>query len=434
MLSKLFKRRAKHVPDKPEKPQWFDSRMLNSTFDQLQAAVAETTLLAADISSQLENRLQTTEKQLSTILFVVTEGIIIVDYRGIIQEWNTGAEIIFGYTRAEVVGQHICTIASTDQSDEIKSRFAATHVTPEGNTSRIRPLHCTTKKGDTVLVEISINAFPSENSNGRPNIIAIVRDVTEQTQIREDREKERKLLAAVMDATQDLIIIKDPDGRWIRANKAACHIYGFTREEDYLNRTDAEILEDFPELATAFEECGRTDAQAWRGHRTSRSEEVLIDQQGLRQFFDVLKTPIYEDAKTREMLVVSARNISALREKREQINVAYKALNASSDIIVITDRDGCILFANKMFLIKYRFVDMRDVIGRRMNVVKSDKTTSAQHADMWSTITAGKQWEGTVTNQDAMGKYLTVQSTILPIVDTNLDTPYYICVQKCIDC
>lgn len=434
MFSKLFKRRAKDVPVKPEMPQWFDSSMLDGTFEQLQHAVRETSSLAATISNQLENRLQTTEKQLSTILFVVTEGIIIVDHRGIVQEWNTGAEIIFGYSRVEMVGQTITKIASEAQCADLKTRFLSTTVTAEGNVSQIQPLSCTTKSGDTVLVEVSINAFPSENYNNKPNTIAIVRDVTEQTKIREDHEHERKLLAAVLDATQDLVIIKDPEGRWLRANKAACQIYGFEHEQDYLGRTDAEIITDFPELAVAFEECSRTDAQAWKGHRTSRSEEVLIDQQGLRQFFDVLKTPLYIDAKTRDMLVVSARNISSLREKREQINIAYKALNASSDIIIITDRDGCILFANKMFLIKYRFVDMRDVIGRRMNIVKSDKTTPAQHRDMWSTITQGKQWEGVVTNQDALGKYLTVNSSILPIVDTNLDTPYYICVQKCIDC
>lgn len=432
----IFKRKAPDsTPVEATKPHWFDSTVLNATFEQLQSAVAETSSLAANISNQIENRLQTTEEQLSTILFVVTEGIIIVDYRGIVQEWNTGAEIIFGYTKQDAVNKHINElIAHSEDCTEITRRFTNTVPSADGNMNRVKPLRCITKDGNEVLVEVSINTFPSVYANPRPNMIAIVRDVTEQTREREAHEKERTMLAAILNATTDLVIIKDPAGRWIRANKAACQAYGFNDVADYNNRTDEEIAAIFPEHANGLEECMKTDALAWRGYRTSRSEEVLVDPQGQRHYFDVLKTPVYHDATTKEMLVVSARNITQLKEKREQINVAYKALNASSDVIVITDGDGCIMFANKMFMIKYRFVDNRDVIGKRMSIVRSTKTPSKQHQEMWSTIKQGKQWEGQIINQDTTGKEVIVDTTIIPIVDSNLDTPYYIYVQKCVDC
>ena len=433
----LFKRKTtESVTVDAPKPHWFDPTMLNATFDQLQQAVTETSSLAANISNQIQNRLQTTEEQLSTILFVVTEGIIIVDYRGIIQEWNTGAEIIFGYKKAEALNKPISAlIAASEDCKDIAECFTNIIPSADGNLNRVKPLRCTTKDGSEVLVEVSINSFPSVYANPQPNMIAIVRDVTAQTCEREEREKEHKMLAAVLNATTDLVIIKDPTGRWIRANKAACQAYGFNDVADYQYRTDAELADIFHEHAKGLEECVKTDALAWKGHRTSRSEEVLVDPQGQRQYFDVLKTPVYQDAATtKEMLVVSARNITQLKEKREQINIAYKALNASSDLIVITDRDGRIVFANKMFMIKYRFVDNCDVIGKRMSIVRSSKTSPEQHSIIWSTIKQGKQWEGQIINQDTTGKEVTVDTTIIPIVDANLDTPYYICVQKCVDC
>lgn len=407
--------------------------MLNSTFDELQTAVAETTSLASKISNQLETRLQTTEKQLSTILFVITEGIIIVDSDCLIQEWNTGAEIIFGYRKADVIGKHISMLVREEYLAEIKCRFDRSEYSEKGNMSRIRPMKCVTATGEDILVEISINSFPDDGAHGH-NMVAIIRDVTEQTQEREARERERKLLAAVLDASADVIMIKDPDGKWLKANKAAWTLYNFTSENDYMHKTDAEIAADFPEHHESLYECIETDDQAWKSHRTTRSEEVIIDNNNQRQYLDILKTPIYADIKHKELLVVSARNITPLKEKREHILVAHKALNAASDMIIITDGEGRILFANKMFMIKYRFVDMQDVLGHRMSIIKSSKTSFETHADLWNTIRSGKTWEGVITNCDTMGNDVLIDSTIIPIVDANLDTPYYICVQKCIDC
>jgi len=436
MFGKLFQRSKQSVSANTEtlEKHWFDSAQLNATFNELQSVVQETTSLANSISTQLESRLHTKELQLTTLLYVLTEAIIIItDHTGRIQEWNTGAEMLFGYTKDDVIGKSIDIIAhNVTDKEAIRAGFDQTERSEKCNIHRIKTVRCNHKDGTEVLTEISVNVFP-DSTNNTQGMIAIVRDVTQQHKEQQAREKERLLLNSVLNAVMDVVMVKTPDGKWILANRAAHVLYNFVDESDYTDKTDAEIAHDFPHFADSLEQCTITDMQAWEQRKTVRTEEVVTDELGQRQYFDVMKTPVYTDHNHKEILVVAARNITQLKEKREHILVAHKALNASSDIVCITDKYGCILFANKAFLVKYRFGDLRDVMGKKMSIVKSDLTPNTVHRQMWQTIQTGKTWEGVVTNTDAQGDLVTVESTIIPIIDQALNVSHYICVQKPID-
>lgn len=434
MFGKLFRRTEKTVSDtETQQSRWFDSTALNDTFNELQSVVRETTSLANSISTQLEHRLHTKELQLTTLLCVLTEAIIITNHSGIIQEWNAGAELLFGHSKDEVIGKPVDIIAkNTRDKEAIRAGFDQTEYSDKSNIHKIKTVRCNHRDGGEILVEISVNIFP-DSSNNTHGMIAIIRDVTQRHKERLERDRERLLLDGVVNSTLDVLMVKDGQGRWLLANKAAYALYSFVSADDYYMKTDAEIALSFPHFAESLEECTRTDEEAWRSRRTLRTEEVVTDELGQRQFYDVMKTPIYSDNSHREMLVVAARNITQIKEKREHILVAHRALNASSDIVCITDPNGYIMFANKAFLIKYRFGDVRDVIGKRMSIVKSNATQADTHAQMWQDVTSGKTWEGVIINTDAQGQSITVESTIIPIVDQTLNVSHYICVQKPID-
>lgn len=433
MFGNLFRRSKKAEPVKAQPHSWFDSAQLNATFNELQIVVQETTSLANNISTQLENRLHTRELQLTTLLYVITEAIVITDQSGKIQEWNTGAEMLFGYTKDEAIGQPVVMLAhKADDKEVIRAGFDQTDHSDKCNIHKIRNITCNHKNGTPILAELSVNIFP-DTSNNTSGMIAIIRDVTEQHKERQQHEKERALLKCVINSVMDVVMVKDPDGRWLLANKAAHDLYNFVDEDDYLNKTDFEIAKEFPQFAPSLAECIKSDREAWENRRTTRTEEIVPDQMGQRQYFDVMKTPVYSDHSTKGVLVVAARNITQLKEKREHILVAHKALNASSDIVCITDKNGYIMFANKTFLINYRYPDLRDVIGKKMALVRSEMTPLNVHKQMWETITSGKTWEGVLTNMDSRHQPIKVESTIIPIVDQNLDISHYICVQKPID-
>lgn len=427
MITKWFKRkRSNAASGYTPAPTWFDMSALNNTFEELQTAVKETTKLASDISSQLEHKLIATEKQLSTILYVVTEGVIILDCDHIIVEWNAGAEIMFGYTKEEAVGKHIKLLcACAPPGDLCIDCFDAPHV-------GIREIATRHKSGRDVLAEVSINMLPS-TIPGKQHMVVIMRDVTTHHAIMEVRESERKLMSAVLNSTSDVVIVRDGEGRWLMANAAARRLYGFVDDADFYLKTHDDIARNRPALYPHFLESTMTDEEAWSSKKTLRTEAMVFDTLNQRQYFDVIKTPIFDDDGLREMVLITARNITDLKSKREHITVAYKALNAASDIVCITDDEGKIVFVNKMFLIKYKFPDTRAVIGSSIDIVRTSYESMQLYVDMWKSIRMGKVWEGDLVTTDTQNNHMRVHTMVMPIVDQQLDASYYICVQRCLD-
>lgn len=95
---------------------------------------------------------------------------------GIVTTWNAGAERIFGYTAAEMVGQSILKIIPPDrhhEEDMILSRMR------QGE--RIDHFETVRQRKDGTLIEISVTVSPIRDANGKViGISKIARDITIQ--------------------------------------------------------------------------------------------------------------------------------------------------------------------------------------------------------------------------------------------------------------
>jgi PAS domain S-box-containing protein len=100
---------------------------------------------------------------------------------GKILSWNRGAERIFGYSAAEMVGQPVSLLApaaTTDQMPEIFARVKRGERVEHFETVRVK------KSGEAI--DIALNVSPVRDASG--TIIGtstIARDITEQKQLRD---------------------------------------------------------------------------------------------------------------------------------------------------------------------------------------------------------------------------------------------------------
>jgi PAS domain S-box-containing protein len=120
-----------------------------------------------------------------------TDAILSKDLNGIITSWNRGAQLLFGYTAEEAVGQPVTLLIPVDRQDEepfILGRIRRGESVDHYETIR------QTKDGR--LIDISLTVSPIKNESGE--IIGaskIARDISESK-----RDQERlKLLLREMD-------------------------------------------------------------------------------------------------------------------------------------------------------------------------------------------------------------------------------------------
>ncbi|KTD54677.1 sensor histidine kinase [Legionella santicrucis] len=134
---------------------------------------------ARDIQA-LNKKLQENEQFNTTFLAAIPDAMILANEQGIIEYVNNQTETMFGYTKDELLGQVIELLIP-----EKASQVHPSHRNNYFKSPRTRPmgigkeLQAQRKNGEIFPVEISLS--PIQNTNGL-NAIAIIRDVTRQTE------------------------------------------------------------------------------------------------------------------------------------------------------------------------------------------------------------------------------------------------------------
>jgi two-component system cell cycle sensor histidine kinase/response regulator CckA len=112
--------------------------------------------------------------------------------------------------------------------------------------------------------------------------------------------------------------------------------------------------------------------------------------------------------------------------ERELLKVA---IEQASETITITDTAGVIQYVNPMFE-NVTGYSREEVIGQTSSILKSGKQESAFYENLWSTITAGKVWQGRMINKRKGGELYTVSATISPVRDTSGKIVNFVAVKR----
>ncbi|HEX3684289.1 MAG TPA: PAS domain S-box protein [Bryobacteraceae bacterium] len=139
------------------------------------------------------------QAHLAAIVQSSDDAIVSKDLNGIIRSWNRGAERIFGYTAAEVIGQHISMLAPAEVADDIPrilERIA--------RGERIEHYQTKRKTKDGRILTVSLTISPVRDGSGRiVGASKVARDMTaRQLQEQALREANAALLRSNADLQQ----------------------------------------------------------------------------------------------------------------------------------------------------------------------------------------------------------------------------------------
>ena len=143
-------------------------------------------------------------------------------------------------------------------------------------------------------------------------------DVTEQKRAEASVLETDRRLRILIEATMDVIFLKDGEGRWQMINQAARKAFALG-DIDCQGRTDADLAKLAPRRQAEFAACVRSDGRAWQDHRPSRTEEYLTDDDGSLHCYDLIQVPIFNDDGSRQGLVVVGRDITDRKRTEEEL-------------------------------------------------------------------------------------------------------------------
>lgn len=102
------------------------------------------------------------------------------------------------------------------------------------------------------------------------------------------------------------------------------------------------------------------------------------------------------------------------RDLSERLILQSTALAAAGNGVIITDRQGAILWVNPAFTTLTGYTP-EEVLGANPRILKSGQQDAAFYRDFWQTILAGRTWKGEFVNHRKDGGIIISEQTITPV-------------------
>jgi PAS domain S-box-containing protein len=189
-----------------------------------------------DITDRLVQ--QQTDAQLAGIVAASSDAIVSKTLDGTILTWNPGAERLYGYTAAEMIGRDVTVILPPDRPDEERGllhRVRGGELIKHHETRRVR------KDGGTIYVSLSM--APVRNAAGAiVGASTISHDITAEVEAEQRLRIEREQFQMIMTAAADPFISMDHRGLITEWNRQAEQVFGWSREEVVGRRVGDTIL------------------------------------------------------------------------------------------------------------------------------------------------------------------------------------------------
>lgn len=275
------------------------TRRLERQTEVLEKAVQERTAnlraaLAALTAAQHGNR------HLAALVESSEDAIISKSPAGIIQTWNRGAEHLYGYTAADVIGRHISLLIPEDRQVEQAATLARIL-----RGERVPPFETVRLRKDGSPVQISLTVSPIVDEAGHViGASKIARDITQRKQVEQTLHELRRHNELILESAGDGIYGIDCHGYSTFVNPAAARLLGWTVEE-LRGASMHQVLHHSYSDGTPYpaHECP-IYAALRDGHVHAADSEVFWTKDGAKIPVDYVSTPIWDEGKIQGAVVV----------------------------------------------------------------------------------------------------------------------------------
>lgn len=315
--------------------------------------------------------------------------------------------------KTKAVGLDILSLFPADYHDAMQeshqhvwdtgepSSYLTTYTTPEDN------IHFEFKVGpvfhNTKVIALTISA----------------RDISNRLKTEENLSRFR----AALDGSNDNIFLIDPDNmRILDFNRSATDDLGYSKME---------LLAMGPQDL-------KPEYSKQRLHETF--QQVIESKQGLREISTIhrrkdgsefpveVRMSTWQPTGEAPLIIAMARDISERLKSETEIRKLSRAVEQTTNTIIITDTNGIIEYVNPAFTQETGYT-AAEAIGKTPAMLSAGETDKALHKDLWETISAGRRWQGEMLNRKKNGKTYWESAAITPIKNDAGEITHYLGTQ-----
>ncbi len=273
--------------------------------------------------------------------------------------------------------------------------------------------------------------FPSDvhltavTLKGRPALLGVIRDMTEQKQAEEALLLKHALLEAQTEATIDGILVVDDADRVILANKQFSQSFGLP--EALVRAGDDRAIREF--VAEKME-----DPRAFIEkviYLNNNRDEKGMDEIRLKdgQIFERNFAPLLDSKDRYRGRIWFFRDVSERKRSEDMLRRLSSVVEQSPVSVVIANLKGDITYVNRMFTETSGY-QAEEVLGKNCRILKSGHSTDADYRELWKTITSGKEWRGVFHNRKKNGETYWESAVIRPLEDHDGTVAHFVALKE----
>ncbi len=376
-----------------------------------------------------EAALKASEDRYRSVVNAMAEGVVLQDSTGAIVAWNASAQKILGLSADQLVGRKSVDPqwkAVREDGTPFPGEAHPAMVTlstglPQTNVSM------GISKPDGTRSWISINSEPiSGDGSAAPRaVVTTFSDVTERRQaeqrLRVSEEKYRTLFDSIDEGFCIIEVMFDADQkpvdyRFLEVNPSFERQTGIREAQ---GRTMREIAPQHEQYW--FDIYGRIAL-------TGEPARFVNQAAQLQRWYDVYAFRIGEPSQRRVAIIFN--DITQHKRSEEALVKLQKAVDASGEVVFMTDRDGLITSVNPEFTRVFGYA-AEEVVGKTTpRILKSGKVAADFYAGFWNRLLQKEIVRTEFVNKTKDNRLVNMEVSVNPILDDGGAITGFLAIQR----
>ncbi len=266
-----------------------------------------------------------------------------------------------------------------------------------------------TRMGERRIWEYK-NTLRTENV-AEPIVRGMAQDITDRMRSERALKESEERFRVIFESSKDGIVLVDMESRKFHtANKSFCDMVQYTPDEiGQLGIFDIHPEGGVPWILEEFDRRARRE--------TEQEIDIPVKRKDGSIFWaEVKSSPV--TILRKKYVFGNFRDVTERRKAARELARLGMAVEQGAEAIIITDRDGTIVYVNPAFE-RISGYSRKEAVGENPRILRSGKQDKSLYREIWETLARGEVWAGHLINRRKDGSLYEEDATISPVRDSS---------------